>query len=134
MSRWLPLGPPFLVYSLSLILLTGPNYYEVYPLIDNWVHFLGGVAIFLMSYLAIYQARLVNSFLKLAPAMQFLFYVSFVALFVVSWEIYEFCLDWWLGTHTQPSLVDTITDMFMGMAGGLSATSLFFFFGRKELK
>ncbi|MCA9388537.1 hypothetical protein KC644_02120 [Candidatus Berkelbacteria bacterium] len=132
MNRWLPLVPPLLVYIVSLLLLTGPNYYEVYPNADNVMHFLGGASIFTMAYLATYKLRLADSFLKLSSGLQFLFYLSFVALFVVGWEVYEFGSDLWLGTRTQPSLVDTITDMVMGMLGGLLSISLFFSLRRGE--
>lgn len=54
--------------------------------------------------------------------------LGFVALVGVSWEIYEFLLDRFfssaLGFSNQPSLADTISDLFFDIFGGAAALLL----------
>lgn len=61
---------------------------------------------------------------------KYLFVTSFVILIAVFWEFHEYLLDQtivsWMGwSVTQPSLADTMLDLFLGTVGGLCAACLF---------
>lgn len=44
--------------------------------------------------------------------------LGFVALVTIGWEVFECFLDHFLGTRLQLSILDTLKDMMVGLAGG----------------
>jgi hypothetical protein len=58
-------------------------------------------------------------------ALRFLTIWGFVALIGVFWEFMEWTCDYFLHTQMQPSLTDTMNDLFMDLLGGMIFLLLF---------
>lgn len=86
------------------------------------MHFLGGVAIglsALAAFKALQQAKLINIHNQLV----FVFLVvASTALAANMWEFMEFIIEWKWGIVMQADLTDTMSDMALGMTGGLLAS------------
>lgn len=111
---------PAVVLAIHLFATYVIDLYHIFPGFDIPMHFFGGMSIaystlFLLKYL---QSKKLVGFLH--PWVVLVIMVSIAALFAVGWEFMEFILDNLLyhGAHFQPTLIDTIKDLFMGIAGG----------------
>jgi hypothetical protein len=45
--------------------------------------------------------------------------MGFVALVTIAWEFFEHITDTYFGTHLQSTVIETLKDMAMGLAGSL---------------
>jgi hypothetical protein len=84
---------------------------------DDIFHIIGGFVIgctyfFVLSYFELKGELRLNKFSR------FLFVVSLVMLTAVLYEFYEFFLTLLTNIPTQPSLEDTLFDLFLGLFGG----------------
>jgi hypothetical protein len=112
------IAAPITVLVIHIIATISGAYEQIFWL-DKPIHFLGGVAIALSTYYTIaYFTE--NKKLQINWVwLRILAISSVVALSVVSWEFLEFYLDSISSGTMQPSIRDTMTDMLMGMAGGM---------------
>jgi hypothetical protein len=111
---------PLLVFLLHVFISRVINGYVLYPPLDIPMHFFGGVAMayFLAKcFAAMPEGAIVRS---LRPIAEVVFVVSLTATSSVLWEFAEFTSDAVFGTHAQLGLDDTLLDMALGIAGGLS--------------
>jgi len=96
------------------------NAYLLFPPLDIPMHFFGGVAIayFFANCFRALPAGSILSWLRpwLAAAMV----LALTSTATVFWEFAEFFSDRFLGTHAQLGLGDTLLDMALGIAGGLT--------------
>ena len=101
------------------IIATISGGYELIQWLDKPIHFLGGIAIAISTYYLIaYFTE--NKKLQISwMPLQILAITAAVALSAVSWEFLEYYLDMTTASMMQPSVQDTITDMLMGLAGGM---------------
>ncbi len=109
---------PVLVFSIHLVALLGFDIYQHFPDFDIPMHFIGGVAIayFIgLSYRAAAELKLLGepSAVVFPPMI-----LGLTSLAAVVWEFAEFIADQQFGTHSQPSLADTLLDLLMGLLGG----------------
>lgn len=110
--------PPALLYFFQYIVGGVFRVYIIWPAFDIPMHFLGGCAIALTAFFLLRIAS-EQGWMKIhSKLVQLIFIVSFVALFATLWEFYEFLTDRYLGTFNQPSIADTMGDMFLGLLGG----------------
>lgn len=117
-SAWAPLSV-FTVYLLGLAF----QLYKAFPPLDIPTHFMGGVAI---TYF--YRSAIRNSqqFLGEIPfPIQIILAFTATGTTAVLWEFCENILDYSLGTHMVRGLMDTLTDLFLGLSGAL-VLSLFY--------
>ncbi len=110
---------PFILFLLSWIFYFG-GIFEYVFWFDDAMHILGGLFVgctyfFILSYFEVRKSLELNKFFK------FLFVVSLVALTAVFWEFYEFVLALLTPISTQPSLEDTLFDLFLGVIGSFFA-------------
>lgn len=108
---------PVLVLFVNIVLETRGIYYTL-PWIDMPMHFLGGASIAVagFSFLSFLKRK---GFLNELPfLLRTLFIMSFVGLAAVSWELWEFSVDFVLHKNLQGNLPDTMIDMFFGLLGG----------------
>lgn len=94
------------------------NFYSI-SWFDSFMHFFGGFSI---AYTSILFLKFFEERKMLIIKKGFVFVlvvVSLVVLVAVFWEFYEFLLQIFFNTVTQPSVKDTITDLLMGFLGGL---------------
>lgn len=112
---------PLVVFCLSFILDFFFDIYEIIPLIDIPMHFLGGVSVGYMSVLFLRfwrEKRLINFDNK----SLFIFLVlCMVCLIIILWEFWEFLMNYFFALNWYLEYGDTLLDLFMGMLGGLSA-------------
>src|SRR6185436_439266 len=111
---------PFLVFGLHLFISKVLNAYLLYPPLDIPMHFFGGVAIayFFAACLSALPSGAISS--EHRPALHAVGVFALTCTASVFWEFAEFFSDLLLGTHAQLSLGDTLLDMALGTAGGLS--------------
>ena len=114
--------PPFLVYIINdSVQFLLPNFYLLYSL-DTYSHFLGGLAI---AYCASHALSLLEKKKWITIQKNILragIIFSVVMTVAVWWEFYEFLYDYFYGTAyyiMQPSITDTVKDLYMGMFGAI---------------
>ncbi|MDO8474061.1 MAG: hypothetical protein Q7S62_00700 [bacterium] len=108
---------PILVFFVNVVFDIKGIYYT-FLWIDIPMHFAGGASIGFagITFLAFLRTR---GFVSEMPFLLHAFLImSFVGLAVVSWELWEFVLDYLAHTSTQVDLSDTMIDMFFGLLGG----------------
>ena len=111
---------PILVFLLHVFISRVLNGYILYPPLDIPMHFFGGVAMayFLSkSFSAVPEGAIAPPY---RPFAEFVFVVSVTATASIVWEFAEFTSDFMFGTRAQLGLDDTLFDMALGIAGGLS--------------
>lgn len=110
---------PFAVLILHIFAdLTG--LYENYWWMDIPLHFLGGIAIAIASYFLLEYFTQTKKLSIESLALKFLIVISFVALSAIAWEFLEYFLDFYFATEMQPSILDTMKDLAMGLLGGFT--------------
>lgn len=104
--------------------------YERTTWFDDIMHTLGGFAIALM--LTTYMRINGITWWKTIPLhARILFTACFAVMFGVIWEWREFITDTYFGTHDQPSIADTMFDLFLAMIGS-GIYSCFDYFRNKK--
>lgn len=101
-----------------------PDWYDHYT-IDIYMHILGGVAATLSIN---YALRLLEKHKKIIISnllVKWIFITVAVTAVAVLWEFYEFTSDLFFGTQHQPTLFDTMKDLFNGISGAIIACLLF---------
>ena len=111
---------PILVFLLHVFISRVLNGYILYPPIDIPMHFFGGVAMayFLSACFAALPDGAVRDDLRAIG--QAVFVVALTATASTFWEFAEFTSDVLFGTLAQLGLEDTLLDMALGVAGGMS--------------
>ena len=115
---------PIFVLFAHIFLMFFSNFYEVFPWFDIPMHFLGGIAVG-YSYFLILNFLQEKNYLKINSIVRIIFVLALVALTAVSWELFEFFLEYFTGFNFQGNLGDTILDLFMGLFGGLFSAIFF---------
>jgi hypothetical protein len=111
---------PVLVFGLHVFISRVLNAYLLFPPLDIPMHFFGGVAI-AYFFAACFRALPPDSIaLSLRPWLLAVSVFALTATATVFWEFAEFFSDRFFGTHAQLSLEDTLLDMALGIAGGLT--------------
>ncbi len=123
---------PFVVYVLGWIFYF-LGFFDSVFWFDDVMHVIGGLAagctyFFVLSYFE------VRNYLKLNKFFRFLFVVSLVALTTIFYEFYQFFLALFTEISVQPSLEDTLFDLFLGMVGSFFALFVLEFKGYIESK
>lgn len=117
------------VYLFHL-LLTAFGVYNTHAEIDNLSHFLGGFVMGMLAVALDHRAAVRDGAKNLPFWFHLLFVVGFVMLVGVLWEFHEFILDhtlslWYHLGANQPSLTDTMLDLWMDMIGSVAAFFVF---------
>ena len=111
---------PAILFFFSLCIGEVFDVYLIFPWVDIPMHFLGGFLIAYMATLFIKFFREEN-LLRINNRLVFvLIVVSLVGTIAVLWEFWEFFMDYFFYLNWQPSLEDTLLDLFMGLFGGFS--------------
>jgi hypothetical protein len=116
---------PAAVFFLSIFIGHFFNFYDLYPWIDIPMHFLGGfsVAYMIVLFLRFWkEEKLITINSKIIFILIIVCAVSFIA---VLWEFWEYLMDLIFKTNFILSLEDTLSDLVMGILGGLTGAVLF---------
>lgn len=106
---------PMLVLAFHLI-SQELGLYATLRWLDTPMHFLGGLAISYSSYYLFAHLETKNE-LKAVPSVKMFLAIAITALAAVLWEFSEYASDSLLGTLMQPSIIDTLKDLMMGLLG-----------------
>ena len=111
--RW-----PILVLALHILAtITGSYWYWLR--LDNFMHVLGGASIAAAS-LSAYPILKQKKFAEIRhPLLLIFLVVAVVALAAMLWEFMELGVDTVFEANMQPDLLDTISDMALGLLGGV---------------
>ncbi|MBT4153681.1 MAG: hypothetical protein HOE53_03460 [Candidatus Magasanikbacteria bacterium] len=122
---------PVGLFLLNCILDFGLGLYEPYPWIDIPMHLFGGAAIAVFVF-GMYKELLRSKQATPMPLwVELCCVVGGVMIAAVVWEFFEYLVDLQFQTRWQPSVDDTIFDLFNGMLGG-TLTGLFFLLEQKK--
>jgi len=104
---------------------------DFYELIWWWDLALHGVSAMLMGFigfLTVYVFHMTHR-LEIKPLHIAAFTLGFAVTIGTLWEIFEFLMDWFVGTNMQKSgLVDTMTDLIINAIGALVAATTGFLY------
>ncbi len=109
----------FLLVAFDFLLLY-IGAFGVFSWIDIPLHLLGGILVGMSIFLTLNYLQDIEA-IGLDNMTRFVFIVSFVSLFAVSWEFFEFLLTYITGFGFQGNLNDTMADLFLGILGGVLA-------------
>ena len=113
-AAWAPIA----VLMLHVAAVQCFDIYSRFPDFDMPMHFVGGVAI-AHFFVACYRSASERELLGQPAAVVFPpMILGLTCLAAVVWEFAEFAGDQMLGTHSQPSLADTMLDLLLGLLGG----------------
>jgi len=117
---------PCLVFAVHVFLYVVVRFYDRFPAFDMVTHFTGGVAIayFFSGSLGLLGRRGVIGMPDAIVRALLVFTLTVTA--AMFWEFAEYGFDFLFSTHIQVDLLDTLSDMALGVFGGLC----FLLFGR----
>lgn len=95
--------------------------YATFRWLDTPMHFFGGLAISYSSYYLFAHLEMKGE-LKAVPSVKMFLALAITALAAVLWEFSEYASDSLLGTVMQPSIIDTLKDLMMGLLGATAIT------------
>ncbi len=107
--------------------------YAFEPRIDHLMHGLGGLAIAHMFHQYVSATPSLIWWKKIPLLGQIVLLISFVMLFGVAWEWYEFLHDYFFNTHFQLNNSDTMFDLLFDGIGGC-IFSIKILYGEKRTK
>ena len=115
---------PFIVLIFHVV-FSSLGFYYIYWWFDIPMHFLGGFSIGITSsfLLSLFQKKQYLG--KINFLLGIIFVVSMVSLTAVGWEFFEFLMSNLYHLNLQPSLNDTLADLFFGIFGGIIAGLIF---------
>lgn len=112
----------YIFVFLTLIIGEAIGVYRVATFYDSFVHFLGGFVLALTGYYVYDRLTKENN-----KPLLILFILGFQALFGTIWEMFEYGLDYFIGSNTQSYFDDITQTLFIGQAA-LKDTMLDFIF------
>jgi len=87
--------------------------------IDSAMHLVGGISLGMFVLGSLENAVRRGWCPNLGKTVASVMVISLVMTGAVCWEFYEWASDIFLGTHLQPSLNDTVKDLFLGLSGAV---------------
>lgn len=119
---------PLALFILNSLLVIYSIFFpfNLWPILGPIFHFLGG-ALMAILFLNFFENHAEFYSFKFNWLAVLVLALGFVALAGLLWEFYEFGLDFFFPElAAQPSLEDTMTDLFLDLVGGL-VLALFYF-------
>lgn len=108
---------PFIVVILHIIAVFA-GWYEMFWWFDIPMHLVGGLAITFSAAVAIQEFKNRGKLSITWKPLNILLLLGLASLAAFAWEIMEFALDIFFHTDHQPSVLDTMKDICMGLIGG----------------
>ena len=114
------LAAPAIIYFVSEVFVI-VGIFDLVPEIDNPFHLIGGIAIVCMWWQILRARAAWRRILDKEPLLVFALLVGLTAITAIFWEAYEFLHDIVFCAHLQGNVADTISDMTLGLTGGVLA-------------
>ena len=112
---------PVLVFLLHFMFVQ-LHLYSAFAWADMPMHFLGGMSI---AYSCILVLRKVKEEVVIHDRFfEILIIVALVGLSAILWELSELVVENLFNLNWQLTLIDTLCDLFLGLVGGLTISSL----------
>ena len=119
-----------IILFASFVLGEVRDFYERIWWWDLALHGLSAMLMGFIGFLAVYVFHMTHR-IKIKPLHIAAFTFGFAVTIGTLWEIFEFLMDWYVGTNMQKSgLVDTMTDLIINAFGALVAATAGFFYVR----
>ena len=112
--RWLSL--PALVLAFWAVAAKGFDAYLLYPWLDVPTHFSGGIAGVCCVDAFLLRLRPLTGRVHAAVRLALAF--GLLACAAIGWEFLEYLSDFFLRTHLNLGVADTLSDLFFGLLGG----------------
>ena len=119
---------PAIVLFLSLFFDFFFNIYQILPWIDIPFHFFGGFSISYSCFLVLKTFKKRKKSKSISLKFFVISLVLIVFLMAFFWEVTEFFLDFYYQTSFFGNLNDGLTDLVMGLFGGISVPFLVLIF------
>ena len=112
-----------IILFASFVLGEVKNFYELIWWWDLALHGLSAMLMGFIGFLTVYVFHMTHR-LEIKPLHVAAFTFGFAVTIGTLWEIFEFLMDWYVGTNMQKSgLVDTMTDLIINAFGALVAAT-----------
>jgi len=114
-----------------IIFLINYAVYKLFPVIyldyklDTPMHILGGISAALSIAYTLQLLQKHKSLIISNLLIKWIIVIVSVMAVAVLWEFYEFSSDYFFGTIHQPTLTDTMKDLFNGLIGALITCLIF---------
>ena len=119
-----------IILFASFVLGEVRDFYELIWWWDLALHGLSAMLMGFIGFLAVYVFHMTHR-LKIKPLHVAAFTFGFAVTIGTLWEIFEFLMDWYVGTNMQKSgLVDTMTELIINAFGALVAATTGFLYVR----
>jgi hypothetical protein len=119
-----------IILFASFVLGEVRDFYERIWWWDLALHGLSAMLMGFIGFLTVYVFHMTHR-LEVKPHHVAAFTFGFAVTIGTLWEIFEFLMDWYVGTNMQKSgLVDTMTDLIINAFGALVAATTGFFYVR----
>ncbi|MEF8879987.1 MAG: hypothetical protein V5A64_06320 [Candidatus Thermoplasmatota archaeon] len=132
LKHFLNLPTPWLLdllVSTALIFHIGAgvfNICEYFPIYNKFTHFFSAAVLAFLFLIVLYIVNRHHDEVMLNKSWIAITLIAFTMAFGVIWEFLEFTTDLVFGLQTQPSLVDTMGDLFADTLGGTFIAMLSF--------
>ena len=119
-----------IILFASFVLGEVRDFYERIWWWDLALHGMSAMLMGFIGFLAVYVFHMTHR-IEIKPFHIAAFTFGFAVTIGTLWEIFEFLMDWYVGTNMQKSgLVDTMTDLIINAFGALIAATTGFFYVR----
>ena len=117
-----------IILFASFVLGEVQDFYERIWWWDLALHGMSAMLMGFIGFLAVYVFHMTHR-LEIKPFHIAAFTFGFAVTIGTMWEIFEFLMDWYVGTNMQKSgLVDTMTDLIINAFGALVAATTGFIY------
>ena len=119
-----------IILFASFVLGEVRDFYERIWWWDLALHGMSAMLMGFIGFLTVYVFHMTHR-IEIKPFHIAAFTFGFAVTIGTLWEIFEFLMDWYVGTNMQKSgLVDTMTDLIINAFGALIAATTGFFYVR----
>lgn len=117
-----------IILFASFVLGEVKDFYELIWWWDLALHGLSAMLMGFIGFLTVYVFHMTHR-LEVKPLHVAAFTFGFAVTIGTLWEIFEFLMDWYVGTNMQKSgLIDTMTDLIINAFGALVAATTGFLY------
>jgi len=113
---------PFVLFVYDRLVNMRFDLYKVFPWLDIPMHLLGGASIAVSATLFLRYLQNHSLCGQMRKWIFHLWNMGLVSLAAILWEFNEFLSDYFFHGSMQPSLADTMGDLFLGLLGGFVAS------------